>query len=71
MFKMSEELRDAIEVPGHVLAWTSKSEAISRAREILAEWESKGWHKLKEVPEGAKKEQFRDIMRSLGQNVRF
>jgi len=68
---MTEELRDALEVPGHVLEVRFKDDLIAEAREILDEWESKGWHKLNQVPESAKKEHFRVIMKSLGQNVRF
>ena len=70
---MKKELRDELEVPGHVVAFEPMSikEAKEELNVIMDEWEKKGWKKLDDVPESEKKQRYRDILKALGLKINF
>ncbi|MCH7761620.1 hypothetical protein IIA15_09540 [candidate division TA06 bacterium] len=72
---MKRELRDELEVPGHVVAFQTKTKAemIKEVREILDSMEATMGKnpKLRDIPEGDQKQRLRDLMKALGMNVRF
>ena len=53
---MNEELRDALEVPGHVvmIKAVSKIDLIVEGKRIVDEYEKKGITKLRDLPQNAK-----------------
>ena len=69
---MKEEIKDALGVPGHVLMYEYKtrSEWIRLARKSVLDAEKYGATKVKEM-RTKEKENLRQSMRALGQNVKF
>jgi hypothetical protein len=67
------ELKDELEVHGHVVMIESipKSDTLKEIGDIMNEWEAKGYSKPNDVPEGEKKERFRQLMKSIGFKVNF
>lgn len=70
---IQESNATTIGVQGHVNAFILKPrvEIIARCRAIMDDWEAKGWHKPNDVPENNTKQEFRDLLRALGQEVTF
>lgn len=70
---MERELRDELEVPGHVVAieTITLKEAKKELNAIMDEWEKKGWSKPNDVPECCKKQRYRELLRSIGLKVDF
>lgn len=70
---MERELRDELEVPGHVIAieTITRNEARKELNAIMDEWEKNGWNKPNDVPESSKKQRYRKLLRSLGLKVDF
>ena len=65
------ELRDELELPGHIVAYVTRDIVIKRIRELLDLFESKGWSKMNEIPESKDKEELKDLLKSLSLNVQF
>ena len=70
---MEREIRDELEVPGHVVLIKNmtRDEGIARMREIIDKYEKQGKNKLSEIPEGLDKQELRDLFTAFGQNVKF
>ena len=70
---MKRELRDELEVPGHVVMIKSITvkEAKEKINKILDKYEQEGKSKLKEIPEGKDKEELRILFKSLGMKIDF
>ena len=64
---MVRELRDELEVSGHVVAvrLMSVAEVSVELRDILDDWESRGWSKLSDVPESPQKVRYFELLRVL------
>ena len=69
----TRELRDELEVPGHVVAYEikTKEQMIKELRDIMDVWEKKGYNKPNDVPEGEDKERYRELLKGLGLKVDF
>jgi hypothetical protein len=67
------ELRDELEVPGHVnlIRMMTVKEITDKLRAIVAKHEGQGAKKLSEIPEGADKQEMRELCRAIGLQVRF
>lgn len=70
---MQREIRDELEVPGHVvmIKHYTKKEATTRMNEIIDKYEAQGKSKLEEIPEGIDKQELRDLFEAFGKDVRF
>jgi hypothetical protein len=70
---IQRELRDELEVPGHVVMIRNMTvkEAVDRAKEIMDDWNENGFKKFNDVPEGKLKEEFRNLGTALGFKVEF
>ena len=70
---MKRELRDELEVPGHVVAikTMTKGEVVKRLNKIMDGWEQKGWNKIKEIPESNTKQEYRELLTALGFDCKF
>ena len=64
---MREELRDALEVPGHVvmIKTISKHELLVEGKKIIDEYEKKGLTKLRNIPQN-EKDRLIEIFDALG-----
>lgn len=65
------ELRDELGVRGHVVAIQSinKKESLDECRAMMDNWERQGIHKVKDIPEGAKKQRFLGLLRLCGVEI--
>jgi hypothetical protein len=65
---MERELRDELEVPGHVVGYrpVEKDKIIADMKKQLDEWEAKGYGCLNDVPDCLEKKRFRDNAMLLG-----
>lgn len=70
--KMQKELRDELEVPGHVLAITVKTKAqwIQQAEEAMARAEKYGASTPNQMNDKDRAD-LREALKALGQDVRF
>jgi hypothetical protein len=72
--KIKRELRDELEVPGEVLMIkpANVKQMLTECRMILKRAEKEhGAKQLKDIPEGPQKRRLRELLRGLGQDVRF
>ena len=70
---MRRELRDELEVPGHVVAYESLTveDAKAEINKILDKHKAAGRNKLGEIPEGPDKDRLRVLLTLLNQKVMF
>lgn len=61
------ELRDELEVSGHVVAikFMSVADVSAELCDILDDWESRGWSKPSDVPESSRKVRYFELLRAL------
>ena len=65
---MERELRDELEVPGHVVMIRNMTvkEAKDRLNKIMDDWEAAGFKKPNDAPEGPAKEEYWSLLKALG-----
>jgi hypothetical protein len=70
---MERELRDELEVPGHVVGYTpiQKEKILAEMRKQIDEWEKLGYGCLNDVPEGEAKRKFKKNAMMLGIKCAF
>jgi hypothetical protein len=70
---MERRLKDELEVTGEVLSWRARADVVKECDKVINSLENKfGKGKsMNEIPECEEKKRLRNLLRALGQDVRF